>query len=406
MSDNSARAAHTASYFPAVDTLRCFAVTAVILQHSRLLPLGWTGVWLFFVISGFVVTHALISRDEPGKSGGFGFLNFMLRRTFRIWPILYAYAGVSILAALVAGAGLVWQAPLAAVTFTSNFYMMADGEGISPFSLSHVWTLAVEEQFYIVFGLLFSFAPRRIFIGVLMSMIVLAPLIRAGLSYWLAQAEDTPGHAAFIIYAASPAHFDAFAAGGLIAIFRERIISSQRLLIGLSLAALAALAVYVGTYVAVNAEAGRTGADLFRDVVSGVLYGHGREIFLYTAIWLASAALLCWTLAAPPIWGRIVALKPLQWVGRISYGAYLYQMIFLFVGRLIVGPFPADATMAQTLAHGLKLFLVAYPLTLAFSYLSHRYFEKPIIAFGQRWERQRVARRAASRAKSEAAQPA
>jgi peptidoglycan/LPS O-acetylase OafA/YrhL len=98
--------------------------------------------------------------------------------------------------------------------------------------------------------------------------------------------------------------------------------------------------------------------------------------------------------------------QPLQWVGRISYGAYLYQLVFLVMARAIVGPLPDIRSMAETLVHGLKVFATAYPFMMAASYVSYRYFEKPIIAFGQRAERRRVGRRAASRAKSRATQPA
>ncbi len=384
------------TYYPEVDALRAFAVTAVILQHCQLLPFGWTGVWLFFVISGFVVTHTLLERGEPGQARGGGFLDFILRRAFRIWPVLWLYTGAAIAAALIAGTAFNWQAALAAITFTSNFYTMVGGPDLWPISLSHTWTLAVEEHFYIAFGLLFCFAPRAVFARALIAMIIGAPLIRAALSLWLSQNQVEPLQAAFAVYTMSPGHFDAFAAGGLIALYRLRVLEAGKLVWWFTLAAIAAFVLHVSVYLGFNVAADRHGFDLFRDLVSGIMFGQGREIFIYTPIWMLAAALLMWTLKRPPLLQPLLALPQLQWAGRISYSAYVYHPAIIVLAHAIVAPFaPAQTSMTNVLIQGAMVFAIAYPATLLIAHISHVTFEKPMIALGRRLETRRRARRAA-----------
>jgi hypothetical protein len=67
-------------YVSEVDALRCIAMTAVVLQHCQLLPFGWTGVWLFFVISGFAITSSLLGSDRIKHSRPLLVRNFYARR--------------------------------------------------------------------------------------------------------------------------------------------------------------------------------------------------------------------------------------------------------------------------------------------------------------------------------------
>src|ERR1700726_3174063 len=83
-----------------IDSLRAVAMTMVIAQHSHLLPFGWTGVWLFYIISGFVISRNLIEENAtlmPGSSGHY--LSFVVRRIFRIVPPYAAYIAICLVVA-------------------------------------------------------------------------------------------------------------------------------------------------------------------------------------------------------------------------------------------------------------------------------------------------------------------
>ena len=75
-----------AGYVPEVDALRGLAMTAVILGHCKLMPFGWMGVWLFYVVSGFSVTTSLFGGRRREASAGAAIGGFYLRRALRIWP--------------------------------------------------------------------------------------------------------------------------------------------------------------------------------------------------------------------------------------------------------------------------------------------------------------------------------
>src|SRR5580704_7530137 len=145
-------------YIGEIDGLRCFAMTGVVAAHCKLLPIGWAGVWLFFVISGFVVTKTLCERKVTEKRPLQIFGHFIARRVLRIWPIYFMYIAAVILMLLYIGKTIDWYGIGAMSTFTFNFYLIEHGRA-SP--SGHLWTISVEEQFYIIFGLLFSYLNRR-----------------------------------------------------------------------------------------------------------------------------------------------------------------------------------------------------------------------------------------------------
>lgn len=154
-------------YRPDIDGLRAVAVTIVIIYHFGLglLPGGFVGVDVFFVISGFLITSIIARESDENR---FSFLTFYERRIRRIFPALILVLVVTSLAAWVIllpedfspfGRVLAWT-PL----FGSNFVLMNRGDYFEPASgtkpLLHTWSLGVEEQFYIVFPWLLIAARR------------------------------------------------------------------------------------------------------------------------------------------------------------------------------------------------------------------------------------------------------
>lgn len=144
-------------HIPTLDGLRAFSIIVVILSHSgwnRGIP-GLFGVTIFFFLSGYLITTLL--RQERAKTGTISFGKFYLRRVLRIFPPLYlAIAVASILCILgVVPAVLTWKAFFAQTLFLANYYEISMGDvGMAP-GMSILWSLAVEEHFYMVFPLLY-----------------------------------------------------------------------------------------------------------------------------------------------------------------------------------------------------------------------------------------------------------
>jgi len=157
---------------PSLDGLRAVSITLVLIGHVAGVKgvfgqsvftndLAATGVGLFFVISGFLITGLL--RDEYVNGGTISLRNFYLRRFLRIFPVFYLYVGITVaLSAL----GIVVSSPrdiLASATYTTNYFVVR-----SPV-LGHIWSLSVEEQFYLLWPGVIAFAgivrARRVAIG-------------------------------------------------------------------------------------------------------------------------------------------------------------------------------------------------------------------------------------------------
>ena len=152
-------------YRPEIDGLRAFAVIAVILNHvdSRILPSGYLGVDIFFVISGYVITLSLLGK---GMNTGLGnFLgSFYERRSKRLLPALACFCLVFILAIGIFNPepNAMIRTGASALVGVSNLYLLksstdyfSQAANLNPFT--HTWSLAVEEQFYLVFPLLVWF---------------------------------------------------------------------------------------------------------------------------------------------------------------------------------------------------------------------------------------------------------
>src|SRR5262245_41272123 len=149
------------AYQPALDGLRGVAVLAVLLFHAGHLRGGFLGVDLFFTLSGFLITTLLLA--EHSARGRISLRNFWSRRARRLLPALYLVLGATVAyAALFARPDSLQQIrgdAFAALAYVANWHLIATGgsywsQYAAPSPLEHLWSLAVEEQFYIVWPLL------------------------------------------------------------------------------------------------------------------------------------------------------------------------------------------------------------------------------------------------------------
>lgn len=199
------------NYLVQLDGLRFIAVSLVMIDHwlgeANHLPLGYFGVNLFFVLSGFLITRILITskqRDQQLDRGhGHSLKAFYIRRSLRIFPIYY----LTILVLAVLNFQAVRKTFWWLVTYTPNIWIVIHQTWLG--AIDHLWSLAVEEQFYIFFPFLVLFIPDRYLFRSLFWLIGLSFLLRVYL--YVTQA---PWMAQFVLM---PTCLDAFGMGGILA---------------------------------------------------------------------------------------------------------------------------------------------------------------------------------------------
>jgi len=329
-----------ATYRPEIDGLRAIAVGGVVAHHTGLgiVPGGFTGVDVFFVISGFLITGIIAGEMAAGT---FSQWRFLERRIRRIIPALAAMLAVTAVAA--------WailtpedfrpfaQSLTAASVFGSNLLFTQDAgyfdsaEGMLP--LLHTWTLGVEEQFYLIFPLLLL-ASRRWKPGAMLPMVAVLGAVSFALALWMAQ--SWPQGAFYLL----PTRFWEFAAGAGCALMPTRPRPSGGL-------ALAGLALIAGAFVLIRPETPAPGAMFLLPTLGTAL------VILFAAPENAA--------------GRALSLQPLRWIGLVSFGTYLWHQPLLVLAHYVwFGALPLAVTLllvAGSVALGaLSYYLIEQPV--------------------------------------------
>jgi len=164
-----------------LDGLRAFSISLVVFAHctgTRFFPsfvfarneLGNLGVRIFFVISGYLITTLLL--DEMDSTGRISLKWFYFRRTLRILPAAYTYIGVMFVVSLMAWIPLGTQDFVHAITYTVNY------QEPRPWNLTHLWSLSVEEQFYLLWPAVLRMSGRRRGLMIAASLLFISPLFR------------------------------------------------------------------------------------------------------------------------------------------------------------------------------------------------------------------------------------
>jgi len=350
---------------PQLDGLRAFAVFAVLvhhLLHPSLLPLGLSfipwgamGVRLFFVLSGFLITSLLLqARDsaEAAGSRGAAIRRFYLRRALRIFPIYY----LVIVLALFFGPGDAREQIPWLASYAYNFWIAVLGWWTAYFS--HFWSLCVEEQFYLLWPWVVLYAPRRHLKTIAVVMIALGPLYRA-LAVSLAFNN-------IAVYTVTFSSMDTLGMGSLLALASmgrsptESIQKSWRtraLPLGL-----AAMILLQGTL-----------------LLSGPNLPH--VVLFDTALALTFSCLIA---AASHGMGRpgqlILGNRPIVYLGRISYGIYVYHLFMPDLLRPVFALLGADVA-----PRGLLEFAVSTAATVVVASLSWHFVERPLMRLKHRF---------------------
>jgi peptidoglycan/LPS O-acetylase OafA/YrhL len=372
-------------YMPGLDGMRAIAVIAVMLYHANhdWLPGGFLGVEVFFVISGYLITLLLMAERE--ETGHIRLLAFWGRRARRLLPALFVMLFLVLTYTMMFKSSVLGKLRgdlVAAVFYVTNWYQIWVGQGYTSGSdfvpLRHLWSLAVEEQFYLVWPVVMMLLMRRggtrrlamtarwLVIAALGITIATALLYNSGRigecsvtpdAYW------TVGNHCLskmdALYLSTITRSTGVLLGAAFAmvwrpraIMRSALRDRPRMLDLVAIGGLALLGVQFW-FLTVASEDGVADPWLFRGG------------FLVTAA--ATLAMIAAVTHRYTITSRVLAMRPLLWVGTRSYGLYLfhwpiYQMIRGIAGKPL----------------SWQQFLLAMAITVPITELSYHFLEMPI----------------------------
>jgi peptidoglycan/LPS O-acetylase OafA/YrhL len=321
---------------------------------------GWLGVDLFFVLSGFLITGIL----WDAKGSDHYFRNFYARRVLRIFPLYY---GVLVAVFVILPHLVPFSTPLLAETrknqwmfwlYLANFFPPNLIPNNQYFFLSHFWTLAIEEQFYIVWPAFVFLSSRKTILRVCAGVVVVSAIVRISMMLTHAPAQA--------IGYFTPCRLDGLVTGAAIAIFARspggiaQLVPKARVIA--PLAALLLLATFIST---------------------GSLppFGPAVTLYGYTALAALFGSILVLSLTSPPsgILPRLLQNRGLLMLGKYSYGIYVFHYLLKPVtDRFISQPW-IESKVHSTILSIILYTIVAFPVMLIVPFISWHVYEKQFL---------------------------
>lgn len=339
-------------YRPDIDGLRAFSILSVIIFHAfpKALPGGFIGVDVFFVISGFLISGIIL---KSTNAGAFSYVTFYSRRIKRIFPALIIVLVASMLAGWLFLLPDEWKSldkhVFAGAAFISNIALMREGgyfeSGANP--LLHLWSLGIEEQFYIAWPLLLAFVCRRR--ATILPAILLTLSLSFTLNLWYVEKKPS------IVFYFPAMRFWELALGALLAYVT--LFRSKARLHGLSLRFL-----------------DNPGVSFALSLSGLLLLASSLVLISETKAFPGGWALLptmgaFLTIAAgPTAWFNrfVLSCRPIVFLGLISYPLYLWHWPILVFAKLL-GPTGSTWPVA-----------IAVLSSITLSYLTYKFIEGPL----------------------------
>lgn len=347
------------SVFPALWSVVPIKTLPVRVFFLALTHLGTVGVYIFFCLSAYLITKLLYLEETNAGCVSVG--AFYVRRILRIWP-LYFFAII-----VLQNLSTPFNSPFPGSTlacfclFLGNWAMAFNGIPIN--CMFVLWSVSVEEQFYVVWPLLFRSVPPVARVKAFWALLAFAWLFRAAAGAYFQGSQ----HPSLVIAQGAGfgystfSHLDCFALGALLAVYEERVL---KLLGGRRVWIIPVLLVWLLV------------GPKFLDVAPSLLTVSGFGLL----------ALMCVTVVAGSLESRWLAHPVLVKLGRLTYGLYVFHYIVLrsteyvlFGGRL---PSP---TFMPSLLQSILVSATALILTVLVASLSFRFLERPILEYKKRY---------------------
>ena len=393
-------------YLPGLDGIRAVAALLVISTHwpnnNLSLKFGWIGVNIFFVLSGFLITRILVhNKRHPFKKY---ITSFFYKRVLRIFPIYYLFffivAAILLFIyflvpplshdrSIVAGISMLKYDTPFFLTYTYNLklnlnYLFHWTDNSNQY-LGHLWSLSVEEQFYLIFPFIVYFSSIKTLKKILIGIVIVCPLIRLWAAtigihlvtnrYWLGE----------FLYTNTFCQADALATGALLAIypFKLKLRYGYFFLVALLCLVVGLTCLFflrkAGYFLIEGKSLGFNFPGYWLDEKTPWFLINIRAFYQYTLVNLLALFLIAPAVLKKPLFPVILTSKPISYLGKISYGVYLFHnplmALFILISSLFGGWF---VLTANPIIH-LGILTVYLALLFLLAHFSYEYFEQKIL---------------------------
>jgi len=349
-----------------LNSFRFFAFFIVFTYHMGLFEFGYMGVHAFFVLSGFLLTPIIVNMKEHLPTKQY-FINFYGRRSLRIFPLYFTYLFVIGIIAYVALEHFDYDVEDRfartleqlgwALTYTYNFFAMSSAYEQTQ-TITHFWSLAVEEQFYLLWPLLIFAIHKTSVKRTLIILIIAGPIIRFVLgSIVMADTNNSFNTLNLAVYTFTLSSFDAFAIGGFFAMYVKPTANFKIII----LAGIVVVIGFVTEYLSgVKFDPRSLGYGKFMEDSYKYIWGYSLFSFVFAAMLV--------NIKAKRFFPLVMENKLLAYLGKISYGLYVYHFpLTWFVGHEL-GDMSAYVKAVIILV-----------ITTILAAISYKYLEEPLL---------------------------
>jgi peptidoglycan/LPS O-acetylase OafA/YrhL len=362
---------HGQGHIESLDGLRAVAILMIMAYHANLLSFAWVSMQLFFVLSGFLITGILWSEKQKQGNRWQQFVRFWVRRALRIFPLYFAWLiGFGAAYLLLNFPTYYEQYFPYLITYTLNFTRTMSGWQGNPL-FTHLWSLSVEEQFYLFLPVIVLFLPRRLTQVLLPVLILAAPFTRYWLFHYYSGLGLNATSAADAMYWNILSHLDAFAFGGVIVVLKKvKEFKSPQILLVSAIALVAIAATYVMYQGPRSLQALMT-LGFTHNQTDNFAY-----VWHYTLLNFLFASLILWLVHIRTQTGHLIkTILSYRWltrIGKVSYGMYIFHWAVLtYVFNRYI---PQEGVMMRAL-----VFLPYAASVYLLAELSFRFFESPFL---------------------------